>query len=106
MSAGYEAAAGSKPAPGRPAGNPGLGTLGTFGGVFTPSILTILGIILFMRLGYVVGAAGLGQMLLILLLANLRITSYNVCYMKLLRRSRIAARPAVRSVGRGSYNFV
>ena len=27
--------------------------LGTFGGVFTPSILTILGIILFRRLGYV-----------------------------------------------------
>ena len=33
--------------------------LGTFGGVFTPSILTILGIILFRRLGYVVGTAGL-----------------------------------------------
>jgi len=33
--------------------------LGTFGGVFTPSILTILGIILFRRLGYVVGVAGL-----------------------------------------------
>lgn len=47
------------------------GRLGTFAGVFTPSILTILGIILFMRLGYVVGAAGLGQMLLILALANL-----------------------------------
>ena len=31
------------------------GTLGTFAGVFTPSILTILGIILFLRLGYVVG---------------------------------------------------
>lgn len=28
--------------------------LGTFGGVFTPSVLTILGIILFLRLGYVV----------------------------------------------------
>jgi hypothetical protein len=27
------------------------GTLGTFSGVFTPSILTILGIILFLRLG-------------------------------------------------------
>jgi hypothetical protein len=36
------------------------GTLGTFAGVFTPSVLTILGIILFLRLGYVVGNAGLG----------------------------------------------
>ena len=46
------------------------GTLGTFAGVFTPSVLTILGIILFLRLGYVVGNAGLGSALLILLLAN------------------------------------
>jgi amino acid transporter len=46
------------------------GTLGTFAGVFTPSILTILGIILFLRLGYVVGNAGLGLALLILVLAN------------------------------------
>ncbi|MBN2282837.1 MAG: amino acid permease [Deltaproteobacteria bacterium] len=44
--------------------------LGTFGGVFTPSILTILGIILFLRLGYVVGSAGLGKALLIIALAN------------------------------------
>ena len=46
------------------------GTLGTFAGVFTPSILTILGIILFLRLGFVVGSAGLGPALLILCLAN------------------------------------
>jgi amino acid transporter len=45
-------------------------TLGTFGGVFTPSFLTILGIILFMRLGYVTGGAGLGGALLIVVLAN------------------------------------
>ena len=32
------------------------GRLGTFAGVFTPSVLTILGIILFLRLGYVTGA--------------------------------------------------
>lgn len=47
------------------------GTLGTFSGVFTPSILTILGIILFLRLGYVVGSAGLGRALLMIGLANL-----------------------------------
>ncbi|MGD8756924.1 MAG: amino acid permease [Desulfobacterales bacterium] len=46
------------------------GTLGTFAGVFTPSILTILGIILFLRLGFVVGNAGLGRALIILALAN------------------------------------
>jgi amino acid transporter len=44
--------------------------LGTFAGVFTPSILTILGIILFLRLGYVIGNTGLGRALVILLLAN------------------------------------
>jgi hypothetical protein len=46
------------------------GTMGTFAGVFTPSILTILGIILFLRLGYVVGSAGLGRALIIIILAN------------------------------------
>ncbi len=40
--------------------------LTTFGGVFTPSILTILGLVLFLRLGFVTGSVGLGQMLLIL----------------------------------------
>jgi amino acid transporter len=44
--------------------------LGTFTGVFTPSILTILGIILFLRLGYVVGSAGFFRAMLIMLLAN------------------------------------
>jgi amino acid transporter len=38
--------------------------------VFTPSILTILGIILFLRLGYVVGGAGLSRALIIIALAN------------------------------------
>lgn len=47
------------------------GQLGTFAGVFTPSVLTILGIILFLRLGYVVGAAGLERALIIIALANL-----------------------------------
>lgn len=46
-------------------------TLGTFGGVFVPSILTILGIILFRRLGYVVGAAGLAYALIIIAFASI-----------------------------------
>ena len=47
------------------------GTLGTFVGVFTPSILTILGIILFLRLGYVVGNTGLRNTLIIIGIATL-----------------------------------
>ncbi|MBN1106742.1 MAG: amino acid permease [Deltaproteobacteria bacterium] len=49
---------------------PASNELGTFGGVFTPSILTILGVIMFMRAGFVVGQAGIFQALLILLLAK------------------------------------
>jgi len=44
--------------------------LGTFAGVFTPSVLTILGLVLFLREGYVVGSSGLAHALLIILVAN------------------------------------
>ena len=44
---------------------------GAFGGVFTPSILTILGVIMYLRFGWVVGNAGLAGALLIVLLAHL-----------------------------------
>lgn len=53
-----------------PSSTTASGTLGTFGGVFTPSILTILGLVLFLRVGYVVGSVGLVQALLILGLAT------------------------------------
>jgi len=46
------------------------GRLGTFGGVFTPSVLTILGLILFLRLGTVVGNVGLTRALVVIALAN------------------------------------
>lgn len=42
------------------------GKFGTFGGVFTPSLLTILGVIMFLRFSNVVGYAGLWYTLLIL----------------------------------------
>ena len=43
---------------------------GTFGGVFTPSILTILGVIMYMRLPWVVGNAGLYVSVGIILVAH------------------------------------
>ena len=43
---------------------------GTFEGVFTPTILTILGVIMYLRLGWVVGNAGFGGALIIILLAK------------------------------------
>jgi hypothetical protein len=54
----------------RPSTPPAQGKLGTFAGVFTPSVLTILGIVLFLRLGYVVGGSGLAAALAIIALAN------------------------------------
>lgn len=44
---------------------------GTFSGVFTPSILTIFGLIMFMRAGFVIGEGGIKGALIILCVANL-----------------------------------
>ncbi len=49
---------------------PSSAGLGTFAGVFTPSVLTILGLVLFRRLGYIVGGAGILPTLLILAIAT------------------------------------
>ena len=53
-----------------PNSNPSAARFGMFAGVFTPNVLTILGLILFLRLGQVVGESGLWVALLIVLLAN------------------------------------
>lgn len=44
--------------------------LGTFIGVFTPTVLTILGLMLYLRMGWVVGNAGLAGAILIVIIAN------------------------------------
>ncbi len=44
---------------------------GTFGGVFTPSILTILGVIMYMRLPMIIGQAGLWATLGIIAVAHI-----------------------------------
>jgi len=43
---------------------------GAFAGVFTPSILTILGVIMYMRMGWVVGNAGLVGTIIIIVIAH------------------------------------
>jgi len=43
---------------------------GAFAGVFTPSILTILGVIMYLRLGWVAGVAGIWGSIAIILLAH------------------------------------
>ncbi len=48
-----------------------LKRFGAFSGVFTPSILTIVGVILYLRVGWVVGNAGLAGALAIVALAHL-----------------------------------
>lgn len=47
----------------------GKSKFGTFGGVFTPCTLTILGVIMFLRFGFVVGQAGVVTSVLIVLAA-------------------------------------
>ena len=55
--------------------------LGAFGGVYTPSILTILGVIMYLRFGWVIGNVGLIGSLIIVTLSNLitYLTALSVC---------------------------
>jgi hypothetical protein len=48
---------------------------GTFLGVYTPSILTILGLIMFLRFGWVLGNIGLGLTVVVVLPAAEEVTS-------------------------------
>ncbi len=47
-----------------------LRTLGTFGGVFTPSFLTIIGVIMYLRFSWIIANGGLFHTLIIVILAN------------------------------------
>ena len=54
---------------GNGSGPPSAG-FGTFAGVFTPNVLTILGLILFLKIGFVTAYAGLWHTLIIVAIAN------------------------------------
>ncbi len=67
--------------------------LGTFGGVFTPSILTILGVIMYLRFGWVVGNVGLIGTLIIVTL------SVSITFLTALSIAAIATDQEVRAGG-------
>ncbi len=69
------------------------GGLGTFGGVFTPSILTILGVIMYLRFGWVVGNVGLAGTFLIVTLST------SITFLTALSISAIATDQRVRTGG-------
>ncbi len=65
----------------KPTSEPPSSGLGTFGGVYTPSILTILGVIMYLRFGWVVGNVGLLGTLIIVTLASAItfLTALSIC---------------------------
>lgn len=69
------------------------GGLGTFGGVFTPSILTILGVIMYLRFGWIVGNVGLLGTLLIVTLST------SITFLTALSVAAIATDQQVRAGG-------
>lgn len=81
----------------QPTADQGSG-LGTFGGVYTPSILTILGVIMYLRFGWVVGNVGLIGTLLIVTLSTA------ITFLTALSVSAIATDRVVR--GGGAYYII
>jgi solute carrier family 12 (sodium/potassium/chloride transporter), member 2 len=69
------------------------GRFGTFAGVFTPCVLTILGVIMFMRSGTVIGESGFLRGLMILLMAK------TITTLTTLSLSAIATNTEVRTGG-------
>ena len=73
---------------------------GTFGGVFTPSILTILGVILYMRLPWVIGHAGLYLAVGIVLAAHIISVTTGLSVASIATDKRVAAGGAYYIVSR------
>ena len=64
---------------------------GTFAGVFVPTVLTILGAIMYLRLGWVVGNAGLGGAIAIILLAHVITVTTGLSVSSIVTNTRVGA---------------
>ncbi|MEZ4387004.1 MAG: Na-K-Cl cotransporter [Candidatus Krumholzibacteriia bacterium] len=65
--------------------------LGTFLGVYTPTILTILGVIMYLRFGWLVGHLGLVQVLAIVLLAHVITICTTLSFSSVATNGRVGA---------------
>ncbi len=74
--------------------------LGTFEGVFTPTILTILGVIMYLRLGWVVGNAGIVGSLVIIVIAHVITVCTTLSMSSILTNIKIEAGGAYAIVSR------
>ena len=82
----------------RTPGRPADGKLDTFLGVFTPTLLTILGVIMYLRVGWLVGNMGLLLTLSIVVLANLVTLTTTLSFSSIATNRRIG-------IG-GAYNII
>ena len=64
---------------------------GMFAGVFTPTVLTILGAIMYLRTGWVVGNAGIGGAFAIILLAHVITVSTGLAVSSVATNTRVGA---------------
>jgi len=64
---------------------------GTFSGVFVPTVLTILGVIMYLRLAWVVGNAGLIGAILIIVLAHVVTISTGLAVSSIATNIRVGA---------------
>ncbi len=76
------------------------GGLKTFEGVYTPTLLTILGVILYLRLGWVVGNVGLWGAILIIILAHVITLSTALSMSSMLTNIRIGSGGAYAIISR------
>ena len=74
------------------------GTLSTFFGVFVPCVLSIFSVVLFLRMGYVLGQAGLILTLVMLIIA------YSIVGFTILSISAISTNGLVK--GGGAYYMI
>jgi len=74
--------------------------LGTFAGVFTPTVLTILGAIMYLRLGWVVGNAGLVGAIGIILLSHVITGSTALSVSSIATNTRVGAGGAFAIISR------